>query len=292
MTERVLVTGGAGKLGAMTIQALQARGFVVRALAHRRPIESADEVANGDLQTGEGVEIAVANVDVVVHLAATTHARRERAYEQVNVAGTSHLVDAARSAGIRRFVHVSTRAIDPSGGAYSRSKAASEHVVSGSGLETVIVRLPEVYGTNGGEGLDKMIALARRGRPIPVVGKGTHLVCPVYVDDAVGPLAEATSAPSAPGRTYTLAGDCLSLEKFARACVVASGQSVRIVHLPERLVAAVGAASALLPLPVYPDQLARLRSPKAAASTRAARDLGFDPRPLSAGLAEALSRGH
>lgn len=270
------------------IQALNAAGYVVRGLAHRRPVDGVAETVQGDLETGVGIREAVCGVDFVVHLAARTHARRKREYEKVNVAGTRLLVEAARSAGVRRFVQVSTRAIDQAGGGYSRSKAACEHVVSKSGIEAVVVRLPEIYGAKGTEGLDLMIARARRGRWIPVVGKGNHIVCPVYIDDAVAPLVAAISAPTAAGKTYTLAGKCVSMEQFALASAAASGRRLRIVHLPEHLLAVAGAASALLPLPIYPDQLARLRSPKPPASMDSARDLGFNPRPLAAGLMDVL----
>ena len=288
MTERVLVTGGAGNLGANVIRLLRTDGVVVRALTHTRPVGDIDETAKGDLRSGTGLREAMTGVDIVVHLAALTHARRDSAYMQVNADGTRRLVDAALTEGIRRFVHVSTRAIDARGGGYSRSKAAAESFVSTSGIEAVILRLSEVYGAGGREGLDRIVALVRQGRRVPVVGDGSDAVCPVYVEDVAMSIAAAARATNAAGKTYTLAGDCLPTMEFIHACATAAGRDTRTVRLPVRLIALAGIASRFLPLPIYPDQLARLTSPKAQRSDAALLDLKFDPRPLSAGLSLAL----
>jgi len=71
---------------------------------------------------------------------------------------------------------------------------------------------------------------------------------------------------------------------FARACSDAFGGRSRLVSVPEAVVAAVSVAARFLPLPLYPDQLARLRAPRPAPSEAAATDLGFQPRPVLAHL--------
>jgi nucleoside-diphosphate-sugar epimerase len=284
MSGVVLVTGAAGGIGRALVPALRERGWRVRCLRHRRPIADADEVVAGDLGDPASLARAAAGATAVLHLAARTHARRPRDYDEANVAGTRRLLDAAREAGVERFVHVSTRAIGAAGGAYSRSKLAAEGVVEGSGLEWTIVRLPEVYGAGSAEGVDDVIARARRGTPIPVVGRGDDLVCPVHVDDAVAALAAALTAPAAAGKVYTLAGDCLTVRDFARACAAAFGTRSRIVDVPLPALRALSLAARVAPLPLYPDQLARLRAPKPPRSPEAAADLGFAPRALADGL--------
>jgi nucleoside-diphosphate-sugar epimerase len=293
MSTRVLVTGAAGKLGSAAVPALLAAGLAVRALVHVRPVHVPDgvETATADLVTGEGLERALDGADVVLHLAAVTHARRKRTYEAVNVSGTRSLVEAARASGVRRLVHVSTRAIDRSGGWYSSSKATAEEIVGRSGLEAVIVRLPEIYGLGGHEGIDEIVTRARLGRVIPVVGRGQSLVCPVHVDDAVAALVAAIRSADAAGRTYTLAGECLTLDALTRRCAAAAGGRSRVIHVPEAVVAVLGAAARVAPLPLVPDQLARLRAPKPPVSEEASRDLGFSPRPLSTGLAQVMQDG-
>jgi NADH dehydrogenase len=279
----VLVTGGSGGLGRRLVRALRGEGRRVRCLVHHRPVPEADETASGDLRDPGALERAATGVDAVIHLAAVTHARSERAYRAVNVEGARNLLEAASRAGVGRFVHASTRAIDRSGGAYSRSKADAEDAVRASGLAFAIVRLPEVFGVGAAEGVDAILARARAGRPVPVVGNGSHEVCPVHADDAVAALAAALEAP--PGRTYTLAGECMSVRVFAERSIVALGSRSRIVGIPEAAVAVLSRVSRALPLPLYPDQLARLRAPKPAPTPEARAELRFEPRPLEEALA-------
>jgi nucleoside-diphosphate-sugar epimerase len=274
----VLVTGAAGGIGSRLVAALRADSHRVRALQHRREVDG-DEIVRGDLRDAASIARATAGVDAVIHLAAVTHARNPAAYE-VNVTGTRALVDAYRG----RIVHVSTRAIDSRGGAYSASKARAEGVARGS-RQWVIVRLPEVYGANGSEGIDGIIERARRGSAIPIVGRGDDEVCPVHVEDAVSALVTALGAPAR--RTYTLAGECTTIRGFTEDAVRLLGSSSRIIGVPTPAVALVSRLARVLPLPLYPDQLARLRAPKESDASAARADLGFEPRRLDEGLRRA-----
>jgi nucleoside-diphosphate-sugar epimerase len=282
----VLVTGGAGAVGSRLVETLDRRGWRVRALIHRRPVPGAAEQIDGDLGVPESLHDAVAGADAVAHAGAVTHARRESTYHSVNVVGTKNLLRATEKAGIGRFLHVSTRAISPEGGAYSRTKHRAEQLVRETAAEHVIVRLPELYGAGGAEGVDGLIARARRGAPIPLVGRGSDLLCPVHVDDAVAALATALQSPQAIGKTYTLAGECMSAREFAQRCRRAFGSKSRLVSVPEPALAAASLLARALPLGLYPDQLARLRARKPQPSEEAEREIGFKPRPLIQGLAD------
>lgn len=107
----------------------------------------------------------------------------------------------------------------------------------------------------------------------------------MHVDDAVAALAGAVAAPAASGRTYALGGDCLTVREFAEACARAFSSASRVRPVPVTAVAALGLLGRVLPLPIYPDQLARLRAEKAPISPDAERELGFRTRPLIEGLA-------
>jgi nucleoside-diphosphate-sugar epimerase len=289
MPRIVFVTGAAGAMGARVLPALRAAGWRTRALVHKRPVEHADERAVGDLADAASLRAGAIGAVAVLHLAARTHARREGDYRAVNLEGTARVLEAAEAAGVERFVHVSTRAISPQGGGYSRSKLEAEELVRAAPLEHVIVRLPEIYGAGGREGIDDMLRRARARSAIPVVGRGTDLLCPAHVDDVTAPLVAALSVPGAAGRTYTLAGPCRTVREVAEACARAYGGSNRIVGVPSPLVALACAGARFLPIPVYPDQLARLQAEKPAPSPEASAELGFAPRPLEEGLRDAAS---
>jgi nucleoside-diphosphate-sugar epimerase len=293
VSETVLVTGASGRVGRQICQRLSDEGRRVRALVHRRPVDTVDEAAHGDLLRPESLEQACAGVDAVLHLAALTHARDPARYGAVNLDGTANLLAASARAGVSRFVYVSTRAVSRQGGAYSRSKLSAEELVTASALNYVIVRLPELFGAGGSEGVDRIVDAARRGKPILVVGKGSEEICPAHVDDVLPALVAAVSAEQALGKTYTLAGPCLPTRSFALACIEAFASRSRIFGLPLPLVRGATALARFVPLPVYPDQLTRLLVAKPPATAEAAEDLGFAPRDLASGLrAVATSESH
>lgn len=282
------VTGAAGTVGTRTLAALREAGWRTRALVHNRPVLGTDEQVVGGLADPDALAEGTAGASVVLHLAALTHARRPARYRAVNVDGTAALLEAARRAGVGRFVYVSTRAVSAIGGAYSQSKLAAEEVVRSAEIEHVIVRLPEAYGAGGREGIDQMIDRARRGAAIPVVGRGQDSLCPVHVDDVVMALVASLSSAAAANRTYTLGGECRSAKEIALACARVAGTGSRVVHTPVTAVRVAGVAAKVLPLPLYPDQLARLRAAKPAPSPEAREDLGFTPRPLERGLSDVF----
>jgi nucleoside-diphosphate-sugar epimerase len=109
----------------------------------------------------------------------------------------------------------------------------------------------------------------------------------VHVDDVTGPLVEALSTPAGAGSIYTLAGQCHTAREVAEACASAYGGRARVVGVPAPVVRLACAGARFLPLPLYPDQLARLRAEKPAPSPEAGSDLGFAPRPLAEGLRDA-----
>jgi nucleoside-diphosphate-sugar epimerase len=284
---RLLVTGP-GNLGARLLPQLARLGVRGRVL-HRRAaldVPAGWETVRADLAEPPSLAGVCDGCDAVLHLAALTHSNDASRYERVNAAGTRHLLAVARQAGIGRFVHVSTRAIDPGGGAYSRSKLHAEEAVRESGLPWTILRPAEVYGA-GGEGLSAVIERARRGRWIPVVGDGRHRLAPVFVDDVVEGLCAAVRAPAA-GHVLHLAGpeEISYLDLVARLAAY-FGTRPRRVRVPATVLHGAALLLALLRLrhpPLYADQVARLLSPKPYEIDAAAAELGFRPRRLEEGL--------
>ncbi len=146
---RVLVTGARGMLGSAVALALAARGDDVTVL-QRRPSGLPLREVRADLGDPDApLDAALTGQDAVVHLAAKVDVVGPwRDYARTNVAGTGHLLAAARAAGVARFVHVSSPSVanagealigagagpaDPGGarGHYARSKALGEQAVLG-----------------------------------------------------------------------------------------------------------------------------------------------------------------
>jgi uncharacterized protein YbjT (DUF2867 family) len=158
------VTGGTGFGGSHLLRMALADGFDVRALTRGwKPPE--DEIAwvDGALDRPDTLVKLAAGADAVVHVAGAINAANRAGFEAVNVAGTAAMIDAARKAGVRRFVHISSLAArEPDLSDYGWSKARSERLVAASGLEWTIVRPPAIYGPGDRETFD-LFRMARRG---------------------------------------------------------------------------------------------------------------------------------
>src|ERR1700680_1582234 len=112
---KTLVTGATGFLGSQGARRLAARGEQVRVLggppSDTRAIEGLEaERFIGDLRDVASLDRALAGVTRVFHVAADYRlwARDPREIYESNVAGTRNLLEAARRAGVARFVYTST----------------------------------------------------------------------------------------------------------------------------------------------------------------------------------------
>lgn len=157
------VTGGTGFVGQHLLRVALDQGFDVRALTRGwKPPE--DEIAwvDGALDRFDSLLKLCAGADAVVHVAGVINGSKA-AFDTVNIGGTAAMIDAARKAGVRRFIHISSLAArEPELSLYGRSKAKSERLVQASGLEWTIIRPPAVYGPGDRETLE-LFKMARRG---------------------------------------------------------------------------------------------------------------------------------
>lgn len=284
----LLVTGAAGAIGSRLLEQVQEAGWDTVCLVHRRVPVQAMRTVVGSVTDPPTMRAATRGVDTVLHMAALTHSRNDQDYFLVNRDGTRNLVDAARVNGVSRFVFVSTRAISPTGGGYSESKHDAESIVRSYSPGYVIVRLPEVFGAGSGEGVDKIIGQVKRGGTIPLVGDGSDKLAPIHVDEAVAAIVAALTEQAARDKTYTLAGSAISMARFIELCGEVFEKDPRTLKVPIPLVRMACRLSQKVELPVYPDQLQRLKSAKSAYTPEAESDLGFSRVPLADALRRML----
>jgi NADH dehydrogenase len=284
---KVLVTGP-GRLGRPLLAELHRQGLT-GAVLHRSPAASLPpgwRSIRADVTRPESLAGVCTDCDQVLHLAAVTHSNRSARYEEVNAFGTRNLVAEARRAGIQRFTLVSTRAISPDGGAYSRSKILAEEIVRDSGLAWNILRPAEVYGT-GGEGISELIERCRQGRWIPVPGDGSPRLAPIYLDDVIDGICRAVTAPGQGGVLMLAGPEEMTYLELIRRLAAYFHTRPHTLAVPAGLLALAARTFALLPLdnpPLYADQVARLFSPKSHDTESAFLAFGFTPRPLEQGL--------
>lgn len=260
---KALVTGGTGFVGSHLIEALRRRGDDVTALV--RSPERAKALAPlgvrllvGDLHATEALAQAVADQDVIYHVAGLVAAWNEADFLRGNRDGTANLLAAAQAAGHPvRFVLVSSMAAGgpaPLGApligsapprpvtAYGRSKLAAEALVRASNLPWTIVRPPTVYGPRDREVL-KVFKLARVGLA-PVFGDGAQELSAVHAADLADALVAAACSPAAIGGTYYACHpEIVTSADLVRRIAAAMGRRVAVIPVPAPLGRAALAAT-------------------------------------------------
>ena len=322
---KVLVTGGTGFVGAHLVRRLLTRGHRVTTLDKHRGLFD-DELRSrgatlvqGSVTEPDDVARVMPGQELVFHLASPFGdlLQPDKAYWEIEVEGTRHVLAAAERAGVRRVVHCSTQGVhgiitDPPGDEdspiaprdyYCYSKAEGEKVAREfieRGMDVVIVRPTSVYGPGDTRGWLKLFRLVSRGWFL-MVGSGRTMNHPVYVENLVDLLELAATVPQARGRTY-LAGDdeAVSLTELVRAVGGAVGRPVRVVRFPfyraawlasglvERVCRAVR-----IPPPVFRRRLSWFITNRRFRIDRARAELGYRPQVnLREGLARTAAWYH
>ncbi|MDO9368771.1 MAG: NAD(P)H-binding protein [Sphingopyxis sp.] len=182
MTQPVLaMTGATGFVGSATMRDAVAAGWTVRALT-RRPQPEREGVTwiAGALDKPDSLAEMATGSDVVMHIAGVVNVPTRAAFEAGNATATGNVIDAARGAGVTRFIHVSSLAArEPGLSNYGWSKERAEIIVKASGLDWTIIRPPAVFGPGDTEMLD-LFRMARRGIALlPPRGR----MSAIYVDE-------------------------------------------------------------------------------------------------------------
>jgi nucleoside-diphosphate-sugar epimerase len=238
---RVLVTGATGFIGGAVARALAGRGDDVRALVRDPARLSADgaEPVRGDLADAGSLAVAAEDVDAVVHCAGVVSDwLPAEEIRRVNVEGTGRVLDACRTAGVRRLVHLSSLAVlgsrhhrgtDESApyapsDAYGAAKIESERLVLASGgVEAVVLRPGFVYGPGDNQFLPRLLDSLAQGR-FAYVGDGSKLLNVVDVGDIAAAALLALDTPAAAGQAYNLTdGTQTSLRTFVEAVADEAG---------------------------------------------------------------------
>ena len=242
----VLVTGGAGFIGSNLVRYLRRERpewTVVNLdkLTYAGNLESVADLRHdpghlfvrGDIANPELVEHLCEQhgVEAILNLAAESHVDRSilgpGIFVETNVSGTQVLLEAARRAGVRRFVQVSTDEVYGSLGAqgrfsessplqpsspYSASKAAADLLALAYhrtfGLDVIVTRCSNNYGPCQfpEKLIPLMIANALDGRKLPVYGDGMHVRDWIHVEDHCAALLAALERGKA-GEVYNVGSD-------------------------------------------------------------------------------------
>jgi len=250
-----LVTGGGGFIGSHLVDALLARGDVVRVLDNfstgkrenlQHNIEKI-QLLTGDLRDSEVLREAVQGVDYIFHQAAFVSVPQSMedpdSCFDINVNGTGKLLAAARTAGVKRVVLASSAAVygeneavplsedeepDPLS-PYAASKSINEIYArlftKHLGLNVVALRYFNVYGPRQNPASDYAAVvpifikiLENEGEPV-IFGDGLQTRDFVYIADVVQANIQASESVKAPGKVFN----------------ICSGQEISLLDLLEKL---------------------------------------------------------
>jgi dihydroflavonol-4-reductase len=285
----VAVTGATGFLGSHLTERLIRDRLRPRLLVRERAKAArfagcADEIVLGDITDRQALAELVRGADAVCHLVSNFRSTSDppARYRATNLDGTLAALDAARAAGVRRFVHCSTIGVhghvertpgDEStpyapGDLYQETKMLAERAclerAAEGAMEIVIVRPCSIYGPGDLRMLKLFRLLARRR--FVMVGAGEANFHAVYVDDLVEGFMRALERPGIAGEAFIVGGaDYLPLQAYGALEV-----------------AARACEAACLPLGLRPPlsrrRLRFFRNNRAFSIAKARRRLGYEPR--------------
>jgi UDP-glucose 4-epimerase len=262
---RVLVTGGAGFIGANLLRQLDSSHDVrvldnlARGSRDLLPADRDIDVVVGDIRDPEAVKRAMAGMDLVIHLAAFGSVVESVTDPvenfEINVRGTFEMLRGAADAGVERFVFASTggaimgdqeppideRSLPWPISPYGASKLCGEaymHAFAGSfGIRPVALRFANVYGPYSAHKkgvITRFIRAALAGGTFEIFGDGQASRDFLHVDDLCRGIVAAADSELSDEVLHLASEKETTINELARLILDLVGSDVEIVHHPKR----------------------------------------------------------
>jgi NADH dehydrogenase len=288
----VLVTGANGYVGREVVSHLHGKGTTVRALV-RRPssvLPEGVQQVKGDVTDPGSLAPAMDGVDAVVHLVAILDGTQEQC-EAINHRGAVNVIDSARSAGVRRLLHMCAAGVTEEHAPltkYWRTKYAAKQAAMRSGLDWTVMEPSFVFGRGGGA--LKTFENLLRGPVAPVIGDGRYQHQPVWIGDVAAAFAAALERPETVGKVYELGGpQVFAFDDLLDELATVTGKPRRRkLHVPVGLMKVQASLLQYFPPPlkVTRDQIVMLVEGTTCDLAPVRSDLGIEP----ASIADAYTR--
>jgi nucleoside-diphosphate-sugar epimerase len=263
MAEEILVTGASGFIGGQLIMRLAAQPStaVLGAVRSNPAGDHSGLRAVGEISGDTDWSEALQGQRLIVHTAARAHIMKDEVldplaeYRKVNVEGTLNLARQAATAGVRRFVFISSIKVNgeqtPLGQPflshdgplpedfYGISKHEAEQglreLAAETGMEVVIIRPPLVYGPGVKGNFASMIKLVGKGLPLPL-GAVHNKRSLVALDNLVDLIITCIDHPGAANETFLVSdGEDLSTTQLLQDVAEAMGKPSRLIPVPAGL---------------------------------------------------------
>jgi NADH dehydrogenase len=288
----ILVTGAAGYLGSHIVKRLVEAGKPVRALVRNRAWAEAEarlanlkiEWVEGDVTRPESLAAAMQGVDAVIHTVAIAIEKGGRTYEAINYQGTVNVVDAAKAAGVKRFINISQLGADAKlPYRFLASKGKAQDYVAASSLDWTALRPSVIWGPE-----DEFANTFARLVPIspliyPIIGDGQAKFQPVWVEDLATAVVKSLDDPSTVQQDLEIGGpEVLTIAEIERRTLQAIGAKRTLIQVPIALLRVVVALMGLLPAPPVTSSLLDLLAVDNTTRNNAIGRFVAQPRPFTA----------
>lgn len=211
----VTIFGGSGFVGRYAARQLVEAGYQVR-IACRRPGLAGDarlagtpgwvDVMQANVRNPASVARALDGAVAVVNLVGILHESGKQSFDGSQALGAKNVAEAAKDAGIERFVQVSAIGADVNSKSnYARTKAEAEASVRAAVPSAVILRPSIVFGPED-DFFNRFAAMTRMSPALPAIGGGKTRLQPVYAGDVADAITAALERKDAAGKTYELGG--------------------------------------------------------------------------------------
>ncbi|MEO6198198.1 MAG: NAD(P)H-binding protein [Dehalococcoidia bacterium] len=299
----ILVAGGTGFVGSAITWELAHRGHRV-AVMSRNPSAAANRFPGLDVTFREGdvtdpgsLGPALDGAEAVVGCQQFPNSPIENpgkgfTFENVDAAGTEHLVAAAKAAGARRFVYLSGAGAAPEGRHWFRAKWRAETAVRNGGITYTILRPSWVYGSED-NALNRFVRMARFLPFVPQIGAiDRQRMQPVFVEDVARAVAGCLESDAAANRVFELGGpEVISMKQVVSTALEVSGRKRPILAAPAGLMKLLAGILQFAPgRPLTPDAVDFITSDAVADPAELQQAIGFKPTPLREGLETYLGR--
>lgn len=291
----IFVSGGAGFIGSRSAKKLVAAGHKLRLLSYSRrdqeagPPDDQVEYVSGSITRAasiaekmEGCEVAINFVGIIVEARGVT-------FERVHVGGVENLLEEAKRAGVKRFIHISALGTsEKRASEYFRTKGIAEEMIRSSGIPYVILRPSLVFGPE--DKFFNMLKPILYSPIVPVVGTGRTKFQPIWVEDIASCILESVESDAPLNGVWEIAGpERFTFDEMLDRMADALDLAPRLkLHIPARCMRPFAAlAEAVLPRPpLTTDQLKMLSIDNITDSNAITEVFAVQPRPLRETLSE------
>jgi len=305
--ERILVTGGRGFIGKPLVQALCKKGYLVRSTSRILSEDSndneCDTVEHYSFDLGDDspdYKELLANVDVVIHLAAKVHTIDKPGnnvgdYNKINSKGTERLASAASATGVKRFIFLSSIKVDGEKnisdskskilafnegddpnpqGAYAKSKLEAEDAIRKicreSKMDYMILRPTLVYGPGVRANFLSLIDIVNKNYPLPFASiKNKRSL--LYVGNLIHAVTLGVSYPDKANKIFLLSDTDISVPELIRKIASLLGKNTLMFHFPVKWLKILGSLTGKRPI------IDRLTDSLLADSSMIRKELEWEP---------------